>query len=138
MVTRERRVWLAVIAVLLAVGWYPATSQRSAQADEPRTVRLVVDYGDGVEKHFTSLPWKADMTVLDVLQAAARHPRGIRFQHRGSGSTAFVTSIDGVKNEGGKGRNWVYRVDGKLGDRSCGVYRVKAGQKVLWAFATYP
>ncbi len=134
----DRRWWLAGVAACFLSGGHLATCVGVRAEEGPPTVRLVVDYGDGVEKHFTAIPWKPKMTVFDVLQAAARHRRGIRVRHRGSGETTFVLEIDGLKNEGRSGRNWVYRVDGKLGDRSCGVYRVKAGQTVLWTFATYP
>lgn len=110
-------------------------------ADEPaaETVKLVVDYGDGFQKRFTALPWVKGMTVLDVLNKAKAHPRGITFKHTGSGETAFLTQIDDVKNEGGgkDKKNWIYRVNDKLADRSCGVFAVKAGDEVVWKFDVY-
>lgn len=105
----------------------------SAAEETAPTVRVVIDYGDGVEKHFTTLAFRGEMTVLDAMKAAQEHPRGIKFQHRGSGATAFLTQIDDAKNEGA-GRNWVYRVNGELGDRSFALYELKAGDAVLWKF----
>ena len=64
-------------------------------ADEPnnRTVRLVVDFGDGFEKHFTQLRWQDKMTVFDAMQLARQHRRGIRFEYRGKGATLLLTFV---------------------------------------------
>lgn len=111
---------------------------RVAVAAEPAkaTVGLVIDYDDGVEKHFRHLAWKSGMTVLDVLQAAKQHPRGIQFVYRGQGDTAFLTQIDDLKNEG-RGRNWIFSVNGQLGERSFAVTELKASDRVLWKFTQY-
>jgi hypothetical protein len=106
-------------------------------AEELKTVKLSVDYGDGVQKHFLSITWQRGMTVLDVMRAADRHPRGIGFQYRGKRATALLTAIDDVQNEGGRGRNWIYRVNGKLADRSFAIYELQSGDKVLWKFDVY-
>jgi hypothetical protein len=100
------------------------------------TVKLVIDYGDGVEKHFTQLAYKKDMTVLDAVRTAEKHAHGIKAEVRSSGSTAFLTQIDDVKNQG-SGKNWVYRVNDKLGDRSIGIHKLQAGDAVLWRFQEF-
>lgn len=108
----------------------------AAIAQEPaaaKTVQLTIDYGDGSQKVFTALEWKEKQTVLDVLQAAEKHARGIKVKHRGSGAALFVTTIDEVANEG-VGSNWLYEVNGTPGDRSCALLEVQAGDKVLWKF----
>jgi hypothetical protein len=124
------RLFRSAIFTLAWLATWPALvpAQESAQA-----VRLIVDYGDGVQKHFTALPWRAEKTVLDAMKAAQEHPRGVKLQYRGSGATAFLTQIDDVKNEG-SGRNWVYRVNDQLADRSFAVFQLKAGDTVLWKF----
>jgi hypothetical protein len=128
----------------LAVGLaYATILSRPALADPPKepeaakeTVKLVIDYGDGVQKVFASLPWTKETTAFGVLEAAAKHPRGIKFTHQGKGETVLVTAIDELKNEG-RGKNWLYEVNGKLGDRSCAVMPLKAGDSVLWRFGKY-
>jgi hypothetical protein len=130
-------VWIAACIVVAT-----AAVRSSGQAEPARgkpsesIVQLVIDYGDGVQKHFTRLPWRDGITVLDVMLAAAQHPRGIRVQHRGKGATVLVTQIDDVHNEGGTGtgRNWIYRVNDQVGERSAGIRAVEPGDKILWSF----
>jgi hypothetical protein len=129
----SRRRWLTVgltLTVLIAMSHFVDADER------PKTVKLVIDYGDGVEKHFTALAWQEDVTVLDVLAAAQKHAHGIRYEFKGRGATTLVTKIDDVENEG-NGRNWLYQVNGKWADKSCGTFELQAGDAVLWKFDTY-
>jgi hypothetical protein len=105
-------------------------------AEEPiaKTVSLAIDYGDGSQKQFAAIPWKEGQTVFDALQLAAKRRSGLDIAHRGAGATAFVLAFDGVKNEGGNGKNWRYQVNGKLADRSCAVRELMPGDAVLWKF----
>jgi len=104
---------------------------------EGKTVTLIVDYGDGTERRFTAIPCEKEMTALDAMNAAKAHPRGIEFEYTGSGETALLTQIDGLANEGGKGLNWIFRVNDRLGDRSFAEYRVESGDTLLWRFDKY-
>lgn len=103
------------------------------------TVELVIDYGDGAQKRFSGIPWKKSMTVLDVLKAAQEHPHGISFSDRGSGETAMVTKIDDLANQSGgaDAKDWIFRINGRLGDESCGIADVRPGDTVLWKFERY-
>jgi hypothetical protein len=103
------------------------------------TIRLVVDYGDGVVKTINGLPWSKGATVLDVMNAAKVRPHGVDFKYTGSGATAFLTQIDDVQNEGGGTgkKNWQFWVNTTYGDRSFGVYEVQAHDVVFWRFAIY-
>jgi hypothetical protein len=114
----------------------PAKPTPKASEPASETVKVVIDYGDGSQKQFSAVPWKQEMTVFAALEAAAKHPRGFKFVHQGKGETVLITAIDDLKNEG-RGRNWLYEVNGKLGDRSCGVMPLKAGDSVLWRFGKY-
>lgn len=123
---------------LLAILPIAAMGQLNQEGQtKPSTVPVVIDYRDGVEKHFTALAWKEGMTVLDVLNAAKASPHGITFTSTGSGETTFVTQLDDLKNEGARGsrRNWTYEVNGKLADRSAAVYVLKPGDQVRWSFS---
>lgn len=112
-----------------------ALSQRCAAQEAAPAVRLTIDYGDGVQKTFVALPWKDKLTVFDALQAAERHPRGIRLAYTGKGDTTFVTAIDGQENEGADQRNWRYTVNDQPARYSAGVMELKNGDSVVWRFA---
>jgi hypothetical protein len=53
---------------------------------------------------------------------------------KGSGQAAFLTSIDGVANQGADGKNWTFAVNGQSADRSFAVYELRPGDHVLWTF----
>jgi len=131
---RRRMAIVGASAVLALVG-----RGTSAADPAPATVRLVVDYGDGVEVHFKALRWREGMTVLDALTAAKSHPRGIAFSQRGSGSSAMITAIGGLQNEGAgeKSKNWLYYVNAKAAEVGAGVLKLKPGDVVLWKFQVY-
>ncbi len=127
------RFWLLILTGLVIV--VPATAQDLRKLPPEKAVQLTIDFGDGVQKTFSALEWKEKQTVLDVLQLAEKHPRGIKLKHRGSGATTLVTAIDDAANQAG-GDNWTYEVNGKRADRSCGVFEVQAGDKVLWKYGS--
>lgn len=127
---------LGLVVLVLAGMISGDRAGRAADPEAPPTVRLIIDYGDGMEKHFTALAWKDGMTILTALEAAKEHPRGIRFTCRGKEATTFLTDIDGLENEG-SGKNWVFRVNDKLGSKSFAVTPLKAGDTVLWRFGEY-
>jgi hypothetical protein len=133
LVTR-RSAGVLLATILLIVG---ATSHWAVA--QTATIRLVVDYGDGVIKTITDLPWSKGSTVLDVMNAAKGHPHGITFSYTGSSGAAFLTQIDDVKNEGGGTgkKNWQFWVDTTYADKSFGIYEVQAFDVVFWRFATY-
>ena len=93
--------------------------------------RPVISY-EGVAIH-------EGMTILELMQQieAAGEENEFRFEYRGAGETAFLKSILDVENEGGNGQNWIYDVDGKLGDCSFAAYKLKDGDTVHWKFKKY-
>jgi hypothetical protein len=132
-----------IAGVVLTLGvalvlWHAATSLVAADP-KPTSVRLVIDYGDGVELHFTALKWREGMTVLDALSAAKAHSRGVKFSQRGSGRSVLITEIGGAKNEGGAAdsRNWLFYVNGKQADVGAGVLTLQRGDTILWKFQVY-
>jgi hypothetical protein len=107
-------------------------------AEGEAAVELVIDYGDGAQKRFTRIPHQDGITALAVLRFAAKHPRGVTLASTGSGSAALVTGIDDLSNEAGaSGKNWLYRINGKLADKSCDAYVLSPGDVILWKFEKY-
>jgi hypothetical protein len=121
--------------LLWAAGCLLLSCMAVASAQERRTVKLFIDFGDGFEKRYSALPWREGMTVLDAMQQASRHPHGIEFKHTGAGKTAFLTAIDDAANEGQDGRNWIYHVNQDRGDRSIGVKQLSITDVVRWKYA---
>lgn len=136
------------VALLVLVGCQPPM-QSGDRGDLPvgvkptgEAVNLVIDFDDGQQRHF-QLAWREGMTVLDALESASQRQRGLAYTQRGNGEMAMITAIDGLANEGGgieaggRGRNWIYRVNGQLADKSCGVYEIRPQDVILWTFGTY-
>ena len=100
------------------------------------TVALTVEFPGDVEVRYKSIAFTEGMTVLDALNAAAKHSRPLKFKHTGSGEFAFLTEMDGLKNEGASGKNWTYKVDGERAKVGMGSMKLRAGSQVLWIFGS--
>lgn len=135
--TMMNRTNILLATLVLLVSFSLGIAEAADPDQAVKHVSLIIDYGDGTEKHFKTLAWREKMTVLDAMLQAAKHPRGIQFKHQGKGATVLLTQIDDLKNEGGGERNWIYRVNKELGDRSIGIYPLKAGDTILWKFEPY-
>ena len=78
----------------------------------------------------TKQPWRAGMTVLSLLQQGGQQVVTV-----GSGAGALVTAIGGVANQDQSG--WQFEVNGERGNKSAGVSRLQAGDRVLWIYGPY-
>ncbi len=138
--TNRQALRFAIAAGLLAVVAWQVHRAAMAQpaSSPPATVKMTVDYGDGVQKSFVRLPWKAEMTALDALRLADKHPRGIDAKWRGSGANTFLTQIDDLANEGlgANDRNWLVYVNDELIDRSIGVFPLRKSARITWRYVT--
>ncbi len=130
--SRPRGILIAVVLTALHCAGMPHCAIVAQEA--ATSVRLTIDYGDGVQKSYTALPWKEKMTVFDALQAAEKHPRGIQLDYSGSGETIFIKAIDDARNEGAGGNNWRYQVNDQPARYSAGVAELKVGDSVVWRF----
>jgi hypothetical protein len=131
---------LAAIVLMLRPGApEPAAQPRQTSPENVATaavaqkVFLTINFGDGRPLVNEVARWREEMTVADLLNSEPR----ISLTSTGSGaSAAFLTSLNGVANEGADGRNWTYTVNGKHADRSFAVYELEPNDHVLWTFAT--
>lgn len=76
-------------------------------------------------------------TVFEATRQALENHE-VAFEHvGGEGEMTFVKSIGGVANQQAAGDNWVYRVNGKLGNVGAGVREVAQGDQITWSFGSY-
>jgi hypothetical protein len=142
-----RRSWwrlpLLLLIVLAAMMWWQSNRPHEARQakndnlptpilknDRRPKVALTIDYGNGRRMAFAAIEWHDGMTVADLMAAWTN----VAVKQKGSGESAFVTTIDGIENQGADGKNWIYSVSGQVGDRSFAVYQLKPEDRVLWTF----
>ncbi len=101
---------------------------------EGETVGLTIDFGNGASKRFEALPWREGMTLEQLMAEASEFRPGISFTQKGAGKMGFLTSLEGLENQGVDGRNWQYRVNGKHGKMSFCLQPLEVGDQVLWGF----
>ena len=100
-------------------------------------VQLEIKFNSDRDNIKIDVPCGSNSTVFTILERAGKNGE-LDFESTGrAADKKFVTSIGGVDNLVAAGDNWVYRVNGKLGDKSAGLYRVEPGDEVLWVFAKY-
>ncbi len=132
-----------VLLILLAITRWapdptPGAGSPSAWIPSPKplgqTVSLSIDFGNGATKEFAALPWRAEMTVAELLEVARDYRPGIEFTQIGAGTSGFLGSLDRLANEGAGGRNWIYQVDGQHAHTSFCLEKLVPGRHVLWTF----
>ena len=137
---------LAIVAGPINVGiaQEPQTilqkTEAAAEEEKPQlqTVTLRIDYGDGFEKVYGSIEWRDGLTISDMMQHASQHAHPTKFQTRGKDATAFLSSIDGIENQGFRKKSWVFYVNGELGSASYAIARLVASDSVLWRYQKFP
>lgn len=102
----------------------------AVHADANEKVSLKLDFGDGRQQEFSAIAWRNGMTVADLFQEV----QGVTVKQEGVGAAAFLTGINGIRNEGAGGKNWLYEINGQTGDRSFAVCEIRPGDQVLWTF----
>jgi len=65
-----------------------------------RTVALTIDYSNGSQKSFTTIPWKDELTILEAIEAAGAIPPGLAVEYGSSRNGSVIgLSLDGVRPE---------------------------------------
>ncbi len=102
------------------------------------TVQLVIEFKSDRKNISVDVPCSADSTVYTILERA-QNLGDVKYKATGQTDPAFtfVNSIGGVDNLAAKGDNWIYSVNGELGDKSSALYEVKPGDEVTWTFGKY-
>ncbi|MBX3418423.1 MAG: DUF4430 domain-containing protein [Pirellulaceae bacterium] len=130
-------IWLVAVFTLVIAGC-AGTETVVETADEAQpatriTVRLSVNFNGRSENSAEDIEVPDDTSVFGIL--AKGFPGEV--EHSGQGERLFVRSIRGVANEGPRGDNWTYRVNGELGKVSSGICPVADGNVVEWTLGKY-
>lgn len=132
----SRLLCLSFVLLVLLCGC--DSSKKSAEIQrEIGTVSLNIDFGADKKADSIDVVCSPESTVLSILERAQNMNR-LKVRFRGSGETAFVTSIGGIENEGADGQNWIFKVNDQLGDKSAGVFEVNPGDTIYWTFGNPP
>jgi hypothetical protein len=130
--------YLMALALALGMFAHPAwAADPLPSQNKTALIRVTIDYGNGVEKTFDSIAWRQGLTAWEATLEAVKKAPQLQVKHTGSGSSVFVTEIDGVANQGGgaKKKNWQYSVNDEYADVGPGAKVLKAGDRVVWRFA---
>lgn len=105
-------------------------------ADNPQTIVLEFEYGNGFSKQFKSIGISQGDTVLDAMNTMQKHPQKIPFKSRGNGKLVFIYEIDLMKNQG-NGKNWMFYINGRRAKIGVGAYNLKANDHVVWKYEVF-
>lgn len=112
------------------------TWDEAVQEVEQVTVSVEIRFNGRAEDLDLEIACAPETTVFSATMKALEDGDA-GFEFRGEGETAFVVSIGGVTNEKAAGDNWVYRVNGELGNVGCGVAKLKKDDQITWSFGNY-
>jgi hypothetical protein len=131
--------FLAMLVLAISLGFCGCDSAGTDTAVQRDigTVSLEINYGNGKQPESIDVVCSPDSTVLSTLERA-QNMNKLKVKFRGNGETAFVTSIGGVEDGGDDGNHWIYRVNGKLGDKGGGVFAVDPGDAISWTYGDPP
>ena len=127
---------LLALGVGSALSIFEVQAQRDTQPTAMDKLRLKIVSGEEKQMFEIESPERLK-TVSDLLKHVADTNESFNYKSRGSGRTFFITEINGQKNEGARGRNWIYTVNGKLGNKSAGLFEIKAGDEIEWILKRY-
>jgi hypothetical protein len=77
----------------------------------------------------------ANVAEGDTLESVMRSVEEVPIEITGSGSTAFVKSIDGLAT--GSSEGWTFRVDGEFAEQGIGATHLNPPTEVTWTFGEY-
>lgn len=122
------------LGAILASGCSSEPQKASIPAPPPGTpqgpVTIEIVHQESIQTlQLEAVP--AGTTVESVMRSIEEVPVEIR----GSGTTAFIDSIDGVKT--GSGTGWTYRINGEFVDRGIGSTELVPPATIRWTFGRW-
>ena len=141
---------LLIVAVLVAILFFiqayrKGVNREARQEAELReaaiansAVALSVTWSNEKRLPLFEVTWSPGLTVRDLM-LTAQDEGALTFEETGEGDAAMLTAIGDTTNEGAgtDSQNWIFRVNGKMADRSFAIYELEKGDIVSWEFSTY-
>ena len=137
----DRRIyyWLACLVVCSFLGCrakQEVSSPPTIAPDQKIEVQFEIRYDGRMEDRKFSLECGKEETVFQAMERA-KQAGWLDFAHAGKGELVFIRSLDGTKNEGGNGNNWIFYVNQQLAEGGCGAVKLYEGDRVTWKFGKY-
>jgi len=99
-----------------------------------QTVSMTIDFGNGARREFDALAWSEGLTLGKLMREMADFRPALAYTQKGDGAMGYLTSLEGVANDGEGGRYWFYSVDDQRGQTSFQIQPLEPGARVLWVF----
>jgi hypothetical protein len=120
---------MTAAVVVLFVGCHAKPTPPAA--DAPRGT-VTMQFRLGEETKSITIEQVADGESLESLM---RNLSDVEVSMRGSGTTAFVDSIDGTETDASAG--WTFKVDGEWSDKGVGATVLHPPTTVTWEFGSW-
>lgn len=133
---RARLVLLGTLC--LAISWLPGCDRSTpavvdSNASETETGTVTIEFiVDGKPNQTQIVEDVAAGTTLETVMRGLDSPA---MDLGGSGTTAFVNSIDGIETDASRG--WTFTVDGEFAKVGIGSLELTPPTKIEWKFTTF-
>jgi len=123
----KKEIWVSILFTFLSLLILILVLPMSADLPK-RDFVMILDYGDGTEKKFTS-NFEGNISAWDTLQQANANS----LIQLDAAPDFYPKNIDSLES-GQSGKNWVLYVNGSMVSESPINVNVKEGDRVLWRF----
>ncbi len=131
------RAFSTIAAACLVTACSPSTDSPGAEAGDKITVTVHVIF-DADRALAPDTPVPANASVLDAMNAAAADDPRFTLTTQGQGDMVYISAIDGVREDRGAGRYWLFCVNGAVANLGAASYQLDDADEIAWKRTTYP
>lgn len=108
--------------------------QAAAEKKSENAVTISVWHGERKIIDKASFEMTEGSSVFDILKKVTKEKK-IQMEFSGVGNAVYIEGIDNIYEfDEGPESGWMYSVNGKFQNKSCGTYQVKAGDVIEWKY----
>lgn len=112
----------------------PSVQEQTPPPESPRSVSLMLDFGDGTVKSWTDISYVEGQTLFDLTAKIAReNSLTLEFDPPGEYGI-FLKSIGDKKGGEEGGKWWMWWVGNKAGEVAADQYRLQPGDVAEWKY----